>query len=200
MTRDRHARMSARRFNDVVPLVRGQDVDAPPSVFQLVETMMSLEPQRRYQTPSQLLEAVRRVRQEVEGGASGTSGPLSVFVIEADERLQEAIRNKFKDLGYRVFMAIDPVRALERFRQQPYAGLVVDVGTAGEEGLVYFDRIMAEADRGGAHLGGIVILSEEQADWQLRMKKRPNAVALVRPVTLKQLHSKLRELMGAGPG
>ncbi len=195
-TRDRHARMNPRRFTEVQPLTRA-DIEAPPSVFNLVETMMSLQPTRRYQTPSQLLEAIRTVRQEVEGGSGGpSSGPPGVFVVEADERLQEALREKFKELGFRVFMAIDPVRALDRYRQQPYHGLVVDVGTTGEDGLILFERIMAESDKIGSRLGGVAILSEEQADWQLRLKQRPTSCALVRPVTLKQLHKKLRELMG----
>lgn len=195
MTRDKNARMNPRRFTDVKPLTRA-DLDAPPAMFQLVETMMSLQPNRRYQTPSQLLDVVRNLRHELESGTAGTPGPPGVFVVEADERLQEAIRTKFKELGYRVFMAIDPVRALDRFRQQPFQGLVIDAGTVGEDGLVIFERLMAEADKIGARLAGVVILSEEQADWQARVRQRPTAAAMVRPVTLKQLHKKLRELMG----
>jgi serine/threonine protein kinase len=172
MTRDRNARMNPRRFTEAAVLTRAA-VDAPPSVFQLVETMMSLQPNHRYQTPSQLLEALRNVRHEVEAGASGPSGPPGVFVVEADERLQEAIRHKLKDLGYRVFMAIDPARALDRFRQHPYHGLVIDVGTVNEDGLHVFERIMGEADKIGSRLGGIVLLSQEQADWQSRVRQRP---------------------------
>jgi CheY-like chemotaxis protein len=194
MTRDRNARMNPRRFTEVLPL-RKSDVDAPPSVFALVETMMSLQPTRRYQTPSQLLEAIRTVRRELEGGG-GPSGPPAVFVVESDERLQEAMRAKLKDLGFRVFMAFDPARALDRFLQHPYPGLVVDAGTTGEEGLHYFDRIMAEAEKHGFPCGGVLILSEEQADWQLRVRARSNAAVMIRPVTLKQLHRKLRKVMG----
>jgi hypothetical protein len=54
--------------------MRRDEVDAPPSVFALVETMMSLDPQRRYQTPSQLLEAIRAARREVEGGGANGGG------------------------------------------------------------------------------------------------------------------------------
>ncbi len=197
MTRDKNARMNPRRFTEVKSLTRAE-VDTLPSVLQLVETMMSLQPASRHQTPSQLLDAVRGVRRELESGASaGASGPPGVFVVEVDERLQEAFRTKFKKLGFRVYMAIDPVRALDRYRQQPYQGLVIDAGTTGEDGLILFDRIMAEADKVGSRLGGILILSEDQADWQLRVKKRPTSCVMVRPAaTMKQLHRKLRELMG----
>ena len=49
------------------------EINAPPSVYQLVETMMTLEPQSRYQTPSQLLDAIKAARREV-AGESGKSG------------------------------------------------------------------------------------------------------------------------------
>jgi serine/threonine protein kinase len=120
-TRDRHARMRKQRFEEARP-ISPQELQAPASVFLLLENMMALAPQRRYQTPAQLLDAVRAVRRELsapsEKGRSGA--PRSVFVVESDEFLQDALRDKFKELGYRVFMAADPCRALDRFRQHPY--------------------------------------------------------------------------------
>src|SRR5215813_5060435 len=91
MTRDKHARMNPRRFSDVQPM-RREELDAPPSVFQLVETMMSLSPERRYQTPSQLLDTIRNVRRELQSGATatkpGAGGVQSIYVVETDERLK----------------------------------------------------------------------------------------------------------------
>jgi hypothetical protein len=196
MTRNANARMNPRRFTEVQPLTR-MDVDTSPALLQLVETMMSLQPSRRHQTPSQLLDAVREVRQGLEGGGPiGSSGPAGVFVVEGDERWQEVFRQKLKELGFRVFVAIDPVRALDRYRQQPYQGLIVNAVTTGEDGVNLFERIMAEADKIGARLGGLLILSDEQVGWQQRMKKRPNSAVLMMPVKIKQVHKKLRELMG----
>lgn len=193
-TRDRHARMNPRRFTELATLTRA-DCDAPPSVFSLVETMMSLQPTRRYQTPSQLVEAVRGVRREVEHGGTGATGPASLFVVESDQRLQNALRTKFKELGFRVLMAVEPTRALDRFRQQPYQGLIVDAGTTGEDGMLVYERIHAEAEKVGAALGGVLILSEVQAEWQSKIRPRPRSAVMVRPVTLKQLHKKLKEVM-----
>jgi serine/threonine protein kinase len=69
-TRDRHQRMQKQRFDNTTPM-RPEEVNGPPSLFRLVDTMMSLSPQHRYQTPSQLLDAIRAVRREVEGKAGG---------------------------------------------------------------------------------------------------------------------------------
>jgi CheY-like chemotaxis protein len=197
MTRDKHARMNPHRFDNVKPLTR-EEVPAPPSLFRLVETMMELTPSRRYQTPAQLLEAIRSVRRELEAGG-GRGGPRGVFVVESDGRLQDAIRDKLKEMGYRVFIAGDPARAFDRFRQNPYDGLVVDARTVGEDGLLYFDRITTEADRQGITCGGILILSEEQADWAARVKQRPSVQILTDPpghaVSMKQLLKAIQALV-----
>jgi CheY-like chemotaxis protein len=191
------ARMERQRFAEVQPIRRGE-VNAPHSVFRLVETMMTLDPKQRYQTPSQLLDAIRGARREVEGNTGAAGGGLvtrSVFVIERKERLQNAIREHFKSLGYRVLLASDPARAIARFSQQPFDALVVDVGAASDEGMVVFNQVMEEAERLGLQCAGIALLAEDQAEWAKQVKPRPNVVVLVRPVTLRQLSEKLCELV-----
>ena len=66
--------------------------------------------------------------------------------MERDERLQDALREKFKGLGFRVLMSSEPTRALDRFRQQPFDALIVDAGTAGDDGRLVFQQILAETD------------------------------------------------------
>jgi CheY-like chemotaxis protein len=195
MPRDPKARMNPHRFTDVKPL-SPQEVKASSSVLHLVETMMSLNPWQRFQTPSQLLEAIKEARRDLAGKMKGDDhAPRSLFVVERDEGLQDKLR-RFKELGYRVFLASDPVRALERYRQTPYDALIVDARTVQEDGLLLFDRVLSEAERHGNTCVGILILSEAQADWAKRVKARGKGVAvLVGAVTLKQLHRKLRELL-----
>jgi CheY-like chemotaxis protein len=203
-TRDRHQRMQKQRFDNAAPLTP-REVNAPPAVFALVETMMSLDPTRRFQTPSQLLDAVRAARREVEGKATLVNGtPASyakaVFVAEADERLQDIFREKLKELGYRVFLAGDPVRALDRFRQQPYDALVVDAETTGEDGLLVLERVLAEARRKNLACSGVLLLGEEQAAWANRAPAGPNAAVLVKPgVGIKQVHQTLQQLLNGNP-
>src|SRR5262249_16862263 len=91
-------RMRSARFQKVPPL-RPEEVNAPPSVIRLIETMMALDPMQRQQTPSQLLDAIRVVRRELEGNTvrGKDSGSKSLFVVEKDPRLQDALRDKFKE-------------------------------------------------------------------------------------------------------
>ena len=202
MSRDKNARMHRARFDDIPPLPR-DEVQGPPSVFQLCETMMALEPLQRYQTPSQLLDAVRAARRDVEGKpAGGAAAPgggaagRSLFVVESDERLQDAVRDKFKEMGYRVLISGDPQRALDRFRQQPYDALIVDAETTGEDGRLVFEQVVDEARRKQFTCASILILGEDQADLVHRLRKRPNMAVLVRPgVTMKTLKRTLEELL-----
>jgi serine/threonine protein kinase len=198
-TRDKHQRMSRRRFEEVQAIRLGE-VTAPPAVYQLVEAMMSLNPARRYQTPAQLLDAVRAARREAtrepsKDRAGRAATTRSLFVVESDDRLQNALREKFKEIGFRVLMASDPDRALDRFQQQPYDALIVDAGTTGEEGLLVFERVMRDSASKNIPCAGVVILSEEQAEWASRVPRGPRIKALVRPVGLKQLYRTLQALL-----
>src|SRR4029077_15818877 len=118
----------------------------------------------------------------------------TLFLAEKDERLQDVLRDKLKAMGFRVLIAADPGRALDRFRQQPFDFLIVDVASTGENGMLVFERIMTEADRQKAGIHGIVMLSDEQRNWVSRLVERPNVDVLVQPVKLKQLLRRIQEL------
>jgi serine/threonine protein kinase len=197
MTRDPRVRMSGQRFDDVQPM-QPTEVEAPASVFQLVERMMSLDPKMRYQTPSQLLDAVHEARADVDGteGKAAKPNVRSVFVVERDEKIQNAMRERFKELGFRVFIAADPARALDRFQMQPFDALILDAGATGEEGRYTFERIVKEAQRKSLPFAGILLLNEEQAGWADEIPQADNVALLVRPgLSLKDVHRKLLQMM-----
>ena len=188
-------RMQRERFINIAPM-KPDEVNGPPTVIRLIQTMMSLNPHDRFQTPSQLIEAIKDVRRELEGKASQDTkktGPGTLFLVEKDERLQDVLRDKLKAKGFRVLIAADPLRALDRFRQQPYEFLIVDAGTTGENGRLIFERIMTDAERQSFNLNGILMLAEDQAGWAKKVEERDNLAVLVQPIKLKQLMAKLRE-------
>jgi serine/threonine protein kinase len=197
MSRDRHARMRKERFEDVRP-ISPAEIDGPPGVLVLVDTMMALDPKQRYQTPAQLVEAIKAVRRKLDSKAGKNDGrrpSRSVFIAERDEHLQEILRDGLKEKGYRVFVAGDPVRALDRFRQQPYDGLIVDARTTGEEGVRVFQHIVEESARRQLACAAILILGRDQASWAARFSSSPRLAVMPHNVTFKQLAHKLNKMM-----
>jgi eukaryotic-like serine/threonine-protein kinase len=205
MTRARQLRMQRTRFEEVRPISR-DELSAPASVFLLAETMMALNPSSRYQTLTQLLDAVRAARRDVDGvqaPVGATAAPeaptkvRTVFVVEKDDRLMNTMRDRFKEFGYRVLITMDPARAIERFRQQPYDALVVDAGTTDVEGRTAFERVLAEADRREVPFAGVLLLSEEQAGWKEDIPNHRRAAILMMPANVKQIHQKLDAILRA---
>jgi serine/threonine protein kinase len=195
--RDKRARMLKQRFESALP-VHPDEVDGKLAVIRLVETMMSLNPQTRYQNPSQLLQAIRDVRRDVDKSARpAATEPMerSVFVVEKNERIQNLLRTAFKDLGYRVLMSADPATAISRFRQQAFDGMVVDAAALGEDAVWMFRRLMTEAQRSKRSFAGILLLAQEQSKLADEVISNSHSVVMVRPFTLKALGNKLCEIV-----
>ncbi|MFM8933893.1 MAG: hypothetical protein ACKOS8_18675 [Gemmataceae bacterium] len=200
LARGQRARMQKSRFDALKPLTVA-DLPGFPMVVDLVNTMTALLPENRFQTPSQLLEAVKRVRRQIDpsqqkatSAGPGTKVQQTLFIVERDEKLQEVLRAKFRELGYRVLMAIDPDRAVERFRQVPFEVAIIDAGTVGESSLQQARSLLQDSARTHKRLGIAVILSEEQAPFASAFEKDPHVKTLVRPVTLKQLTTAVQSL------
>lgn len=196
-------RMSAQRFQKIVPL-KPEEVESPPSLIRLIENLMVLDPNRRIQTPSQLIERIRECRNEIEHGTAANENAAkktatTIFLAESDEKLQDVLRAKLKEEGFRVLIAADPIRALERFRHQPFDLIVVNTTTTGESGFYVFEQIMEEARRTNVPLRGVLMIEAERTDWKERAEEYAGAVTLVQPVRYKQLRSTIRELLGHEP-
>jgi CheY-like chemotaxis protein len=201
-SRSAQARMSAIRFQKIAAL-RPDELQAPPSLFRLVENMMDLDADLRIQTPAQLLERIREVRIEMQGGsggaAAGKKSQQTIFLAESDEKLQDLLRAKLKEEGFRVLLAADPVRALDRFRQQPFDLLIVDASTTGENGYYVFERIMEDAIRQGIRCCGILMLAGSQIEWKEKLPSTDAIATLVQPIKYKQLLHTMRSLLSGQP-
>lgn len=193
MTKEARMRMARERFTGI-PALNREEFKAPPSFFHLIETMTKFEPQQRYQTPSQLLDAVRNVRREIEGKGNGKTQP-TLFIAERDERLQDIFRTKFKENGFRVLLSADPMRALDRFRQQPFEALIVDAQTVGEDAMYVFERVVDAANDSQIPCAAVLLLGKDQTNLSAKLKQRSNVSCMVYPVKFRKLLAKVRELM-----
>src|SRR5205085_10492903 len=113
-TRDRVARMNRHRFENIPPL-SSYDVTLPPAVQTMLDRMLAFDPKLRYQTPAALHEAVRKVQGELEGvptHRTAPTGPRTVFIVEAHQKLQDVFREEFAKKGFRPLISADPHRAV----------------------------------------------------------------------------------------
>ena len=213
VTRDRQARMLARRYQDVEDTLRreGPKHGLPHELMKLLGTMVAFDPKERFQTPIQLMEAIRESQLHLTGrvataggdgvaaaNARGPVGPKTLFVIESNEKLKDAFRDKFKRQGYRVLLSSDPGMAVLRYKQQPYHALIVDDRTVGKDGVTTFNRVLRDADGQGLDFGAVLILGEDQAHWSADASQRRNGAVLTDPgVTMKML---IETLFAVVPG
>jgi serine/threonine protein kinase len=200
-TRDKQVMQMRQRY-ELEDTIRklGQEYDLPPAVISLILRMSAFDPAARFQTPAVMHEAIKTVQAELKAEAAGgvrkshaASGPLTVFVAESNQKLQDAFRDKFKKLGFRVLISIDPAQAVNRFKQQPYHAAVIDAGTVGREGVEAYERVIREAEMLHLDFACVLILNKEQEGMASSVRKSQNGVVLVRPVTMKQLADAIRE-------
>lgn len=193
-TKDR--RLQVQRFAGVEPLGPA-DVEAPQALYDLAETMMALDPIQRYQSPAQLLEAVKAVRalMEVNPEEAEEKVVRTILIIEGNQKLQDLLRAKFRDAGFKVLLSLDPNRALTFLDKRAFDVLIMDAGSTGEEGLGIFrtviDKVMGDEKPPAA----ILLLSENQADWAKNIPERPKVTVMVRPTTLNQLFHQVQEML-----
>ena len=107
--------------------------------------------------------------------------------MEGNQKLQDAFREKFKKHGFRVLISLDGTQAIKRYQTQPYHALVIDVGTAGAEGVDTYKKMLKEAAAMHLDLAAVLIINEDQKNLVHSVKDLPGAMILPRPVTMKQL-------------
>lgn len=198
-SRERRGQLTPQHFQ-VAERVRMQSgLEVHPKVISLIEKMAAYDPDERFQNPNQLIEVIASVRAEVSGEKRTIrdDGPKTVFVVEEHPKLQDVFRQKIREMGLRVLISIDPNRALQRYKEEPYHALVMDAGTAGLEGVEIFERVMTAAELSAEGCLGILILSEDQRHWKNEVRDRLNVEVLTRPVTMKQITARLSEIVPA---
>jgi len=180
-SRDRSVRGDPRRFQQVVPLGT-KCPDLPRDAVEIVSRMMHFDPLERYQTATDARLALetalaRRAApadaagpaaaapaRPVAQAASTQKGKGSVMLVEAGEKAQQALREFFTKLGYRVLLTENPQRALARFLNTPVPAdfLVISSREIGPAAVEAFNRLTTDAYLAG--VPAVLLVSPRQAD------------------------------------
>ncbi len=210
-TRDRIQRMSLERFRGVVPISKWVP-DLPSPVAAVVHKSMELNPERRYQNPTELLRDLKKAAKRVEDGEvrpvrnpdrgfdraiTDEGQSRSVMIIESRVPMQDLFRKKLKERGYRVLVFGNPERALQRFEDdQSIADCVIfcasDLGIQALEAFNKFGK-----DELTSHIPAILFVDQNQQMLVERAKVARHRVILSMPIRLKQLRSILLKLFKA---
>ena len=214
-TRDRIQRLSKSRYVDIVPLTE-VDPTTPKVVAAVVAQAMHIDPDKRYQTPSQMLVDLNLAAERIAAGEDrtgdeqGEHGDLSraqadrerlaaalasdsqrrgLMIVESNTKMQDVFRQELKKAGYRVLVISDPRRALERFQDdtKPADVIVFSTGQIGETAVTAFQEF-ANGERTNS-LPAILLLAAEHRSWANDVKGNlaPHRVVLEMPIKLAQL-------------
>jgi serine/threonine-protein kinase len=178
-TQDRVQRLSKGRYENIKP-IRDVMPNVPPPLAMVVSRAIEFDPDRRYQTPADLLTdlklAMKRCRTSADGradagqelasreGLNEQGEPRRLMVVESEGKMQDVFRQLFKKNGYRVLVASDPERALQRFYDDHDAAdlMLFSSIAIGRSALAMFNRFGQEPLT--REVPAVLLLGKEH-DW-----------------------------------
>lgn len=208
-TKDRVQRLSKQRFLDIAP---SQQIDEalPTIITTIVNKAMSLDPDRRYQTPGAMLSdlrmAARRLadpnseanapRRVPVSNSNGSTPKHSVMIIEPRPEIQDLFRSAFKKAGFRVLVMSNSERAVARLTQDPDVVdcILLNAQEIGADALKSFNKL-GEGEI-TSRLPAVLLLDEPQKSWKQHAKTNGHRVLIPMPVTMKQLRGVVSQLIG----
>lgn len=200
--RDRGQRFGRDVFKEFKPIVELAP-ETPLSIAMVLGKALELDPDRRYQTPGDMLTdlklAIRRA--EGAGGAEakkelasqegiGPDGkPRRLMIVESDIKRQDVLRDLFKKNGYRVLVSTHPERALDRFATDPKTAdaVLFCAATLGAPVVQAFNTF--GEGPGTRDVPAVLLLEEAQGNWAASAKDCEHRNVSVMPLKLKQLRA-----------
>jgi eukaryotic-like serine/threonine-protein kinase len=208
--RDRAQQAGKAFYRDIKPIL--EIVPKLPLAFAMVvNKALEFEPDRRYQTPSDMLVelklAIKRVKAAKEGrqaagqqlhsreGLDEQGEPRKLMIVASDVKMQDMLRELFKKNSYRVLVLGDPERAMMRFFDDNRAADAVLFTTSGNgraavEGFNRFGQEGATRE-----LPAVLLLDQIHHHWEEDAKVADHRLVAKMPIKMRQLREALLEAM-----
>jgi DNA repair protein RadC len=136
---------------------------------------------------------VPREKKAEESPPARLDGRETILLVEDEEHIMDAIRERLEDLGYTVYFARDGEGALDLFEK--HAGgihlTILDHVMPGMSGLEVLHRIRQADERAK-------VIMYSARDLSQHVQSLPGVVVLRKPYPLDKLAGKIRELLGSG--
>jgi serine/threonine-protein kinase len=171
---------------------------------------LEFEPERRYQTPSDMLVdlklAIKRVKAAKEGGRGAIQElaskeghdsqgqPRKLMIVESNMKVQDRLRDLFRQHGYRVLVSSDPERTLARFFADSRTADLVLFTTInnGRAALDIFNRLGQESST--RELPAVLLLDQNHHEWAELAHVADHRQVAKMPIKMRELREMLRDV------
>ncbi len=205
-TRDRNERSQFSRYLHVQP-IRQLEPSLPRSVANVVDRLMHLNPNLRYQTPGEACRDLKLALSELASGEGlvkglGDSSPsqpisneplLTVMCLDDRPKHQDLLREYFSKHGFRVLVLSDLQRGLSRLNNQPPDCMIIMGDAFGDDAVRGYVEAAAVAE--ARQVGVVLVLAAEHADQKARLPETEHARVVALPATLRELRQVVKSIV-----
>jgi serine/threonine protein kinase len=195
-TKDREERKQLSRYTNVRP-VRSVAPNVPAVLAEIVDQLMRVNPNERFQSPTEVVHATRRAFKDLGGaprGGTGNDGPKTVLCIESRPKHQDLLREYLTKLGYRALMMTDLRRGLTRLQNNPTDALLLMADSITEGTSEGFQDLLRWKKSSSTSV--VVVLSSKQQGWKKMLEDAGSTRVLVQPIQLRDVRKELSALLG----
>ena len=195
-TKDREERKQLSRYTNVRP-IRSIAPKVPVVLAEIVDHLMRVNPNERFQSPTEVVHATRKAFKDLGGaprGATSNDGPKTVLCIENRPKHQDLLREYLTKLGYRVLMMTDLRRGLTRLQNNPTDALLLMADAITEGASEGFQELLRWKKASSTAV--VVILSSKQQGWKKMLEDAGSTRVLVQPIQLRDVRKELAAVLG----
>ena len=209
-TRDRVQRLDKGRYNSIKP-IGSVAPDLPLPLVRIANKALEFDPDRRYQTPGEMLAdlklAMKRMAEQGSGtidtpvdtgpkeGHDAQGEPRKVMVVESDTKMQDRFRELFKKRGYRVLVTSDPERLFQRFYENSKTAdvILLSTGHIGAAVVEAFNRLGEEPSTKTVPV--VLLLGDQHQDWAKEAHVDKHRSLLQMPVKSRELRQAILKVL-----
>ena len=215
-SRDRAVRADPKRYAEIEPLGRVAP-HLPRDLVDVVNKALSLKPKHRFQTMSELQEAIKpihlrcsedktvhttdsteKVKQPSKSGSvrSKTSDKPRIMVVEVSGKSQDSLRQFFSKQGFRVLVTENPKRAITRFESVPTPAdiLLLSSQVLGHDAVSVFNSLAPDPYL--KKIPALLITSARQLDLVAEAVEDDLRQVVTMPFEASDLLQKVKTLTG----
>jgi len=224
-TKHRIERMSPDRFRNIRPITQLVPRLSHRTVV-LLNKMLELDPAKRIQSPTEALRDIETVITSMEKGGdqeyseelaardaanfkrktekANEGADFKIMLIESHADIQNFMREKLRNLGYRVLIINDPRRAISRFQdldpaeERPADCVIFGCAGLGHEGLESFNFFATDAWT--QDVPAILLLTEKQSAKKNTANLADHRLVGEMPIKFRQVRHFLRQLLNIENG